>query len=211
MSTEARSNFLKTQIQSDLDTGGARRLVTRFPPEPNGFLHLGHAKSITVNFELAKQFGGECHLRFDDTNPEKESQIFIDAIQEDVRWLGYQWHGDVRYASSYFQQLYDWALHLIDQGDAYVCDLSADEAREYRGSLTEAGRNSPHRPRSIEMNRDLFERMRAGEYPDGSRVLRAKIDMASPNINLRDPILYRIRKAHHHHRWRERDGKINHT
>lgn len=198
MSTEARSNFLKTQIQSDLDTGGARRLVTRFPPEPNGFLHLGHAKSITVNFELAKQFGGECHLRFDDTNPEKESQIFIDAIQEDVRWLGYQWHGDVRYASSYFQQLYDWALHLIDQGDAYVCDLSADEAREYRGSLTEAGRNSPHRSRSIEANRDLFERMRAGEYPDGSRVLRAKIDMASPNINLRDPILYRIRKAHHH-------------
>lgn len=198
MSTEARSNFLKTQIQSDLDTGGARRLVTRFPPEPNGFLHLGHAKSITVNFELAKQFGGECHLRFDDTNPEKESQVFIDAIQEDVRWLGYQWHGDVRYASSYFQQLYDWALHLIDQGDAYVCDLSADEAREYRGSLTEAGRNSPHRSRSIEVNRDLFERMRAGEYPDGSRVLRAKIDMASPNINLRDPILYRIRKAHHH-------------
>ena len=198
MSTEARSNFLKTQIQSDLDTGGARRLVTRFPPEPNGFLHLGHAKSITVNFELAKQFGGECHLRFDDTNPEKESQIFIDAIQEDVRWLGYQWHGDVRYASSYFQQLYDWALHLIDQGAAYVCDLSADEAREYRGSLTEAGRNSPHRSRSIEVNRDLFERMRAGEYPDGSRVLRAKIDMASPNINLRDPILYRIRKAHHH-------------
>ena len=198
MSTEARSNFLKTQIQSDLDTGEARRLVTRFPPEPNGFLHLGHAKSITVNFELAKQFGGECHLRFDDTNPEKESQVFIDAIQEDVRWLGYQWHGEVRYASSYFQQLYDWALHLIDQGDAYVCDLSADEAREYRGSLTEAGRNSPHRSRSIEMNRDLFERMRAGEYPDGSRVLRAKIDMASPNINLRDPILYRIRKAHHH-------------
>jgi len=198
MSTEARSNFLKTQIQSDLDTGGARRLVTRFPPEPNGFLHLGHAKSITVNFELAKQFGGECHLRFDDTNPEKESQIFIDAIQEDVRWLGYQWHGEVRYASSYFQQLYDWALHLIDQGDAYVCDLSADEAREYRGSLTEAGRNSPHRSRAIEVNRDLFERMRAGEYPDGSRVLRAKIDMASPNINLRDPILYRIRKAHHH-------------
>ena len=198
MSTEARSNFLKTQIQSDLDTGEARRLVTRFPPEPNGFLHLGHAKSITVNFELAKQFGGECHLRFDDTNPEKESQVFIDAIQEDVRWLGYQWHGEVRYASSYFQQLYDWALHLIDQGDAYVCDLSADEAREYRGSLTEAGRNSPHRSRSIEVNRDLFERMRAGEYPDGSRVLRAKIDMASPNINLRDPILYRIRKAHHH-------------
>ena len=198
MSTEARSNFLKTQIQSDLDTGGARQLVTRFPPEPNGFLHLGHAKSITVNFELAKQFGGQCHLRFDDTNPEKESQVFIDAIQEDVRWLGYQWHGEVRYASSYFQQLYDWALHLIDEGLAYVCDLSADEAREYRGSLTAAGRDSPHRSRSIETNRDIFERMRAGEYPEGSRVLRAKIDMASPNINLRDPILYRIRKAHHH-------------
>ena len=198
MSTEARSNFLKTQIQSDLDTGGASQLVTRFPPEPNGFLHLGHAKSITVNFELAKQFGGQCHLRFDDTNPEKESQVFIDAIQEDVRWLGYQWHGEVRYASSYFQQLYDWALHLIDEGLAYVCDLSADEAREYRGSLTAAGRDSPHRSRSIETNRDIFERMRAGEYPEGSRVLRAKIDMASPNINLRDPILYRIRKAHHH-------------
>ena len=198
MSTDARSNFLKTQIQSDLDAGGTRQLVTRFPPEPNGFLHLGHAKSITVNFELAKQFGGQCHLRFDDTNPEKESQIFIDAIQEDVRWLGYQWSGEVRYASAYFQQLYDWALYLIDEGLAYVCDLSADEAREYRGSLTEAGRDSPHRTRDKEVNRDLFERMRAGEYPDGSRVLRAKIDMSSPNINLRDPILYRIRKAHHH-------------
>ena len=198
MSTDARSNFLKTQIQSDLDAEGTRQLVTRFPPEPNGFLHLGHAKSITVNFELAKQFGGQCHLRFDDTNPEKESQIFIDAIQEDVRWLGYQWSGEVRYASAYFQQLYDWALYLIDEGLAYVCDLSADEAREYRGSLTEAGRDSPHRTRDKEVNRDLFERMRAGEYPDGSRVLRAKIDMSSPNINLRDPILYRIRKAHHH-------------
>ena len=198
MSTEARSNFLKTQIQSDLDGGQVEQLVTRFPPEPNGFLHLGHAKSITVNFELARRFGGRCHLRFDDTNPEKESQVFIEAIQEDVRWLGYQWDGEVRYASSYFQQLYDWALYLIDQGLAYVCDLTAEEAREYRGSLTQPGQDSPFRSRSVTENRDLFEGMRAGQFPEGSRVLRAKIDMASPNINLRDPILYRIRMAHHH-------------
>ncbi|MCH1493397.1 MAG: glutamine--tRNA ligase/YqeY domain fusion protein [Luminiphilus sp.] len=198
MSTESRSNFLKTQIQADLDGQVMGQLVTRFPPEPNGYLHLGHAKSITVNFELAKQFGGRCHLRFDDTNPEKESQVFIEAIQDDVRWLGYEWHGEVRFASSYFQQLYDWALHLIDHGLAYVCDLSAEEAREYRGSLTEAGRDSPYRTRSPEENRQLFTGMRAGEFPEGSRVLRAKIDMASPNINLRDPILYRIRNAHHH-------------
>ena len=195
MSTEARSNFLKTQIQSDLDGGQVEQLVTRFPPEPNGFLHLGHAKSITVNFELARRFGGRCHLRFDDTNPEKESQVFIEAIQEDVRWLGYQWDGEVRYASSYFQQLYDWALYLIDQGLAYVCDLTAEQAREYRGSLTQPGKDSPFRSRSVAENRDLFEGMRAGQFPEGSRVLRAKIDMASPNINLRDPILYRIRMA----------------
>ena len=198
MSTEARSNFLKTQIQSDLDGGQVEQLVTRFPPEPNGFLHLGHAKSITVNFELARRFGGRCHLRFDDTNPEKESQVFIEAIQEDVRWLGYQWDGEVRYASSYFQQLYDWALCLIDQGLAYVCDLTAEEAREYRGSLTQPGKDSPFRSRSVAENRELFEGMRAGQFSEGSRVLRAKIDMASPNINLRDPILYRIRMAHHH-------------
>ena len=198
MSTEARSNFLKTQIQSDLDGGQVEQLVTRFPPEPNGFLHLGHAKSITVNFELARRFGGRCHLRFDDTNPEKESQVFIEAIQEDVRWLGYQGHGEVRYASSYFQQLYDWALCLIDQGLAYVCDLTAEEAREYRGSLTQPGKDSPFRSRSVAENRELFEGMRAGQFSEGSRVLRAKIDMASPNINLRDPILYRIRMAHHH-------------
>ena len=198
MSTEARSNFLKTQIQSDLDGGQVKQLVTRFPPEPNGFLHLGHAKSITVNFELARRFGGRCHLRFDDTNPEKESQVFIEAIQEDVRWLGYQWDGEVRYASSYFQQLYDWALYLVDQGLAYVCDLTAEEAREYRGSLTQPGKDSPFRNRSVAENRELLEGMRAGQFPEGSRVLRAKIDMASPNINLRDPILYRIRMAHHH-------------
>jgi glutaminyl-tRNA synthetase len=198
MSSTLRSNFLRTQIQADLDSGAVLEVVTRFPPEPNGYLHIGHAKSITVNFGLAEQFAGRCHLRFDDTNPEKESQEFIDSIQEDVQWLGYNWSGEVRYASSYFQQFYDWALHLIDAGLAYVCDLSADEAREYRGSLTEPGRDSPYRNRSVEENRALFEAMRAGEFEDGSRVLRAKIDMASPNINLRDPILYRIRRAYHH-------------
>jgi glutaminyl-tRNA synthetase len=198
MDSPLRSNFLRTRIQADLDTGNVTEVVTRFPPEPNGYLHIGHAKSITVNFGLAEQFGGRCHLRFDDTNPEKESQEYIDSIQEDVRWLGYAWHGEVRYASSYFEQFYEWALHLIEQGLAYVCDLSPDEAREYRGTLTEPGRPSPYRDRTIEENRDLFQRMRAGEFADGSRVLRAKIDMASPNINLRDPILYRIRRAHHH-------------
>ena len=198
MDTEPRSNFLRTQIQSDLDGGVVNRVVTRFPPEPNGFLHIGHAKSITVNFGLAEQYDGVCNLRFDDTNPEKESQIFIDAIQADVKWLGYQWDGEVRYASSYFQQFYEWALHLIDEGKAYVCDLSADEAREYRGTLTSPGKNSPYRERSIAENHALFAAMKAGEFEDGSRVLRAKIDMASPNINLRDPTLYRIRRVAHH-------------
>lgn len=198
MDTEPRSNFLRTQIQNDLDCGVVDRVVTRFPPEPNGFLHIGHAKSITVNFGLAEQYGGVCNLRFDDTNPEKESQVFIDAIQADVKWLGYQWAGDVRYASSYFQQFYDWALHLIDEGKAYVCDLSADESREYRGSLTKPGTNSPYRDRSVAENHALFAGMKAGEFEDGSRVLRAKIDMASPNINLRDPTLYRIRRVSHH-------------
>ncbi len=198
MDTEPRSNFLRTQIQSDLDAGVVDRVVTRFPPEPNGFLHIGHAKSITVNFGLAQQYGGVCNLRFDDTNPEKESQVFIDAIQADVRWLGYEWDGEVRYASSYFQQFYEWALHLIDEGKAYVCDLSADEARDYRGTLTLPGRNSPYRDRSIDENHALFAAMKAGEFEDGSRVLRAKIDMASPNINLRDPTLYRIRRVAHH-------------
>lgn len=198
MDTEPRSNFLRTQIQNDLDSGVVDRVVTRFPPEPNGFLHIGHAKSITVNFGLAEQYGGVCNLRFDDTNPEKESQVFIDAIQADVKWLGYQWAGDVRYASSYFQQFYEWALHLIDEGKAYVCDLSAEEAREYRGSLTKPGKNSPYRDRSVAENQALFAGMKAGEFEDGSRVLRAKIDMASPNINLRDPTLYRIRRVSHH-------------
>ena len=198
MSAALRSNFLRTQIQADVASGSVSSVVTRFPPEPNGYLHIGHAKSITVNFGLAEQFGGRCHLRFDDTNPEKESQEYINSIQEDVRWLGYQWDGEVRYASSYFQQFFEWALHLIDAGLAYVCDLSADEARLYRGTLTEPGRDRPYRERPVAENRELFLQMRNGNFADGARVLRAKIDMASSNMNLRDPILYRIRHATHH-------------
>ncbi|HBQ40791.1 MAG TPA: glutamine--tRNA ligase [Halieaceae bacterium] len=198
MDTKPGNNFLQTVIADDLAAGRVQTVVTRFPPEPNGYLHVGHAKSICLNFGLAERFGGHCHLRFDDTNPEKESQEFIDAIQEDVRWLGYQWAGDVRFASTYFQQFYDWAVHLVSNGDAYVCDLNAEQAREYRGTLTEPGRNSPGRSRSVEENLDLLQRMRDGEFEEGSRVLRARIDMASPNMNLRDPILYRIRKVPHH-------------
>ena len=198
MDTKPGNNFLQTVIADDLAAGRVQTVVTRFPPEPNGYLHVGHAKSICLNFGLAERFGGHCHLRFDDTNPEKESQEFIDTIQEDVRWLGYQWAGDVRFASTYFQQFYDWAVHLVSNGDAYVCDLNAEQAREYRGTLTEPGRNSPGRSRSVEENLDLLQRMRDGEFEEGSRVLRARIDMASPNMNLRDPILYRIRKVPHH-------------
>lgn len=200
MSTETVSapNFIRNQILDEIEAGRNDKIVTRFPPEPNGYLHVGHAKSICLNFGLAEQFGGVCHLRFDDTNPAKEEQAYIDAIQEDVRWLGFKWAGNVRYASDYFDQLYAWAQHLVREGKAYVDDLSPDEIREYRGTLTEPGRNSPWRERSVEENLDLLERMRAGEFNEGERVLRAKIDMASPNINLRDPILYRIRHAHHH-------------
>ncbi len=198
MDIKPANNFLQTLIAEDLSAGRVQEVITRFPPEPNGYLHVGHAKSICLNFGLAERFGGRCNLRFDDTNPEKESQEYIESIQADVRWLGYAWAGEVRYASSYFQQLYDWALHLVRNGDAYVCDLNAEQAREYRGTLTEPGRNSPFRERSVEENLDLLERMKAGEFDEGSRVLRAKIDMASPNMNLRDPILYRIRKAVHH-------------
>ncbi len=192
------NNFLENIVAEDLASGRVKEVVTRFPPEPNGYLHIGHAKSITVNFGLALRFGGRCNLRFDDTNPEKESQEYIDAIQEDVRWLGYQWDGEVKYASSYFQQLYDWAVHLVEQGNAYVCDLDAEQARAYRGTLTEPGRNSPYRDRSVAENLDLLARMKAGEFGEGEKVLRAKIDMAAPNMNLRDPILYRIRKVPHH-------------
>ncbi len=192
------TNFLENIVAKDLEAGRVSKVVTRFPPEPNGYLHLGHAKSISVNFGLAERFGGVCNLRFDDTNPEKESQEYIESIQNDVRWLGYSWNGEVRFASSYFQQLYDWAVLLVEQGNAYVCDLSADQAREYRGTLTEPGRNSPFRERSIAENLELLAGMKAGDYDEGSKVLRAKIDMASPNMNLRDPIIYRIRKVAHH-------------
>lgn len=191
-------NFLQQIIKDDIDAGKVTKVITRFPPEPNGYLHIGHAKSICLNFGLAETFGGECNLRFDDTNPAKEEQQYIDAIQEDVKWLGYQWAGEVRYASSYFDQLYAWAIELIEAGKAYVCDLTADEAREYRGTLKEPGKNSPYRDRSVAENLERFEKMRAGEFDEGACVLRAKIDMASGNINMRDPILYRIRKQSHH-------------
>lgn len=192
-------HFLENIIEGDLASNkNDGRVVTRFPPEPNGYLHVGHARSIWLNFGLANAYGGECNLRFDDTNPEKESQEFIDAIQEDVRWLGYKWAGDVRYASSYFDQLYDWAKYLVEQGKAYVCELSAEQASEYRGWATKPGKESPYRDRSVEENLQLLEKMRAGDFDEGKATLRAKIDMASPNMNLRDPILYRIRKVSHH-------------
>ena len=198
MEKTSASNFLETIIAADLAAGRVSSVVTRFPPEPNGYLHIGHAKSICVNFGLAETFGGRCNLRFDDTNPEKESQEYIDSIQADVRWLGFTWDGEVRFASAYFQQLFDWAVYLVERGDAYVCDLNAEQAREYRGTLTQPGRNSPYRERPVQENLDLLARMKAGEYAEGAKVLRAKIDMASPNMNMRDPILYRIRKVPHH-------------
>jgi len=192
------ANFLRPIVQADLEAGKHAKIITRFPPEPNGYLHIGHAKSICLNFGLAEEFGGQCNLRFDDTNPAKEDQEYIDAIKADVEWLGFKWAGEEHYASDYFDQLHEWAIYLIQAGKAFVCDLNAEEMRAYRGSLTEPGKNSPFRERSVEENLDLFARMKAGEFPDGARSLRAKIDMASPNINLRDPILYRIRHAHHH-------------
>lgn len=191
-------NFIRTLIQEELAAGQYEQITTRFPPEPNGYLHIGHAKSICLNFGLAEHFDGACNLRFDDTNPEKESQEYIDSIKADVEWLGFQWAGNIRFTSEYFDQLFAYAVELIKAGKAYVCELNAEQMREYRGTLTEAGKDSPFRDRSVEENLDLFERMRAGEFEDGSKVLRAKIDMSAPNINLRDPILYRIRRAHHH-------------
>ena len=197
--TAKPAHFIRNIIAADVAANTNQgRVHTRFPPEPNGYLHIGHAKSICLNFGMAEEYQGACNLRFDDTNPEKENDEYIQSIQEDVRWLGFQWEGSPRYASSYFDQLHAWAVHLIEQGKAYVCDLSPDEARLYRGTLTEPGRESPHRNRTVSENLELFEKMRAGEFADGACVLRAKIDMASPNINLRDPILYRIRRAHHH-------------
>lgn len=196
--TEQASNFLRTIIDNDLKAGKHDQIITRFPPEPNGYLHIGHAKAICINFGLAQEFQGVTNLRFDDTNPEKEEQAYIDAIEEDIRWLGFEWNGDIKYTSDYFDTLYEWAIHLIKNGDAYVCDLSAEQLREYRGSLTEPGKNSPYRDRSVEENLDLFKKMKNGEFQEGTRSLRAKIDMASPNVNLRDPIIYRIRYAYHH-------------
>src|ERR1700736_5204281 len=197
VTAEAGRDFIRDIVQADLDQGRHKEIVTRFPPEPNGYLHIGHAKSIALNFGIAQEFAGRCNLRFDDTNPTKEEQEYIDSIQADVRWLGYQWAGEPLYASDYFEQLYQWAEHLIGNGLAYVDDLSADEIRALRGTLTEPGRNSPFRERPVAENLDLFRRMKAGEFPNGARVLRAKIDMASGNINLRDPVLYRILHAHH--------------
>ena len=197
MPQSAASNFIRTIIDADLASGKHRGIVTRFPPEPNGYLHIGHAKSICLNFGLAKDYQGKCNLRFDDTNPEKENEEYARSIQDDIRWLGFQWNGEVRWASDYFEKLYHYAVELIKQGKAYVDDLTPEQMREYRGTLTLAGRNSPYRDRSAEENLDLFARMRSGEFADGSRVLRAKIDMSSGNINLRDPVIYRIRRTRH--------------
>jgi glutaminyl-tRNA synthetase len=201
MTIESSSNvgrdFVRDIVAADLASGKCKGVVTRFPPEPNGYLHLGHAKSICLNFGIAEEFGGRCHLRFDDTNPTKEEQEYIDAIQRDVRWLGFDWGTHLHFASDYFEQLYAWAQHLIRGGNAFVDDQSQDEIRLTRGTLTEPGRNSPFRDRTIDENLDLFARMRAGEFPNGARVLRAKINMTSGNINLRDPVLYRILHAHH--------------
>lgn len=194
---EARRDFIREMIRSDLANGKVSELVTRFPPEPNGYLHIGHAKSICLNFGVAEEFGGRCNLRFDDTNPTKEEQEYIDAIQEDVRWLGFEWDGEPKFASDYFETFYGYAVHLIEAGKAYVDDLSPEEIREYRGTLTEPGKDSPYRNRSVEENLDLLARMRNGEFKAGEKSLRAKIDMASGNINLRDPVLYRILHAHH--------------
>jgi len=193
------SNFIRNIILEDLKSGKhGGQVITRFPPEPNGYLHMGHAKSICLNFGLAKEFGGECHLRFDDTNPSKEDVEYVESIQEDVRWLGFDWGSHLHYASDYFGQLFAFAVQLIEAGKAYVCSLSADEIREYRGTLTEPGKDSPYRNRSVAENLDLFHRMKAGEFEEGSHVLRAKINMSSPNIILRDPTIYRIRKVSHH-------------
>ncbi len=194
---EAGRDFIRDIVRADLDSGRCKEVVTRFPPEPNGYLHIGHAKSIGLNFGVAQEFGGRCHLRFDDTNPTKEEQEYIDAIMRDVRWLGFDWGRHLYHASDYFEQLYEWAEHLIRAGKAYVDDTPVEEMRVRRGTLTAPGRDSPYRERSVAENLDLFRRMRAGEFPDGARVLRARIDMASGNMNLRDPVLYRILHAAH--------------
>ncbi len=199
LSAAAPSHFIKDIIEEDIRKNkNDGRVATRFPPEPNGYIHIGHAKSICLNFGLAKQYGGTCNLRFDDTNPSKEDTEYVDSIMDDVRWLGFTWDDRLYYASDYFDRLYDYAVQLINDGKAFVCDLSAEEMREYRGTLKEPGKESPHRNRSIEENLTLFEAMKNGEFPDGSRTLRAKIDMSSGNINMRDPVIYRIQRSHHH-------------
>lgn len=195
---EFRNNFIKNIIEEDLQSGKHKTVITRFPPEPNGLLHIGHTKSICFNFAVAKAYGGRCHLRFDDTNPEKESDEYVQAIQEDIKWLGFDWGEHLYFASDYFDQLYNYALELIKLGKAYVDDSTAEQMRQMRGTLTQSGINSPYRERSVEENLDLFERMKAGEFAEGSRCLRAKIDMSSPNMNMRDPVIYRIKNAHHH-------------
>ena len=192
------SHFLRTIIREDLEAGRVSGVVTRFPPEPNGYLHIGHAKSICVNFGLAQEFGGVCNLRFDDTNPSTEDVEYVDSIIRDVSWLGYSWDGEVRYASDYFATLYGWAQHLVRERLAYVCELGPDEMREYRGTLTEPGRNSPWRDRPVAESLELLEQMRQGSIEEGRMTLRARIDMGSPNLNLRDPVLYRVKHAHHH-------------
>ncbi|MCL4111498.1 UNVERIFIED_CONTAM: hypothetical protein GTU68_002282 [Idotea baltica] len=196
--TEKPLNFIQKIIEEDLASGKTTQIQTRFPPEPNGYLHIGHAKSICLNFGLAQKYGGLCNLRFDDTNPEKEDVEYVESIKEDVKWLGFDWAGEVRFTSDYFDQLYDWAVYLIKEGKAYVCDLNQEETREYRGTLTEAGKNSPYRDRSVEENLDLFSRMKEGEFEDGARSLRVKIDMAHGNMKMRDPIIYRIKNMEHH-------------
>lgn len=192
------TNFIQDFIKEDLDSGRYEKVHTRFPPEPNGYLHIGHAKAICIDFGMAEKFNGLCNLRFDDTNPAKEDVEYVDSIKEDIKWLGFDWEDRLYFGSDYFEKLYGYAMELIKKGLAYVCDLNVDEIREYRGTLTEPGKESPYRNRSVEENLDLFTRMRAGEFEDGSKVLRAKIDMASPNLNMRDPVMYRIRRAHHH-------------
>lgn len=196
--TDKPLNFIQQVIKDDLQSSATKEVVTRFPPEPNGYLHIGHAKAICVNFGLAAEFGGICRLRFDDTNPDKESDEFVQAIIEDVRWLGFQWQGEVRYASDYFAQLYEWAVALVTDGKAYICELTPEQTREYRGSLTEPGKNSPYRDRPASESLALLEQMRTGEIAEGLMTLRAKIDMTAPNINLRDPVLYRVKRVPHH-------------
>ncbi|MDP6775414.1 MAG: glutamate--tRNA ligase family protein, partial [Candidatus Latescibacteria bacterium] len=192
------SDYIRDAVREDLASGRYEGVMTRFPPEPNGYLHIGHAKAICLDFWVAEEFGGKCNLRFDDTNPTAEEVEYVESIKEDIRWLGLDWEDRLYFASDYYEQLYDYATALIRKGRAYVCDLSTEKIRDYRGTLTEPGKDSPNRDRSVEENLDLFGRMRTGEFPDGTRTLRAKIDMAAPNINLRDPVMYRILHATHH-------------